>query len=190
MLWQRPRPAVAAGAGQTTPKKPPVPQPLKPKPAAPDAAKLARVLDERNVSFDFVRTPLQDAVAFMRQLLDINVILDPDVDGKVPVTVRVNDMAAGKAMQWLAKVGGAEMKLQDGAVYLAAVPKEKPKVAWQAHPYRYRRPAGRAQIQLGDAATVDIQLYEDDLDPDTRKMLLKLLHDALAKELAKLEKAK
>ena len=145
-------------------------------------------LKEKKVSFDFVQTPLRDVVAFIRQVLDVNVILDPALDGGRTLSLKVTDMPAGKALSWIARVSGGEMKIEEGAVYIAAAPKPKAKVGYQAYPYRYRRTVGRAQIHLGDAATVDLHLYDDDLDPDTRKMLLKLLHRALEKELAKLEK--
>ena len=178
--------SAAAGAGQPVLNKRVIVAPLKVKPVDPEAARLGQALKDKNVSFDFVQTPLRDVVAFTRQLLDINVILDPAVDGGKTLTLKVNDMPAGKALSWIARVSGGEMKIEDGAVYIAAAPKPKAKVGYQAYPYR--RSVGRAQIQLGDAATVDLQLYDDDLDPDTRKMLLKLLHQALERELAKLEK--
>ncbi|MFC1805563.1 hypothetical protein ACFL09_01105 [Planctomycetota bacterium] len=158
---------------------------MKVAPVDPEAAKLKRALGEKKVSFDFVETPLRDTVAFLRQLLDVNVILDPAVDGAKPVTMRVNDMSAGKALQWLAKVSGAEMKIENGAVYIAAAAKAKPRYGVQPQRYPYRRSIGRAQIHLGEATTVDLHLYDDDLDDDTRKMLFKLLHEALVKELAK-----
>ena len=180
--------AAAAVAGQVAVKK----MPAKPMHVADADAKIGEVLKTKKVSFDFVDTPLQDAVAFMRQVLDVNMVLDPAVNGKQALTLRVNDMPAGRALQWMAKVGGGEMKIQDGAVYFAATPKAKARrMAFQGAKARaYHRPVGRAQIKLGDVASIDLQLYDDDLPDETREMLLKLLHKALARELAKLQKAK
>jgi len=155
-------------------------------------AKVTKILMTKKVSFDFVATPLQDAVAFLRQVIGVNMVLDPAVNGKQPLTLKVNDMNAGRALKWMAKVGGGELKVQNGAVYIAPVPKAKVRrMVYKAGQQRvYRRTIGRVDIKLGDVATVQLQLYEDDLPEESREMLLKLLHKALAKELAKLEKAK
>jgi type II secretory pathway component GspD/PulD (secretin) len=161
----------------------------------PADAKIAAALKAKKVSFDFVDTPVRDAVAFMRQLLGVNVVLDPAVDGNRTLTLKVKDMAAGKALGWMAAVAGAEMKIQDGAVYIAATKKKQVgggRVGYQpvARYQQYRRTVGRAEIKLGDLASISLTLYDDDLPEDTRAMLLKLLHKALARELKELEAKK
>jgi len=172
-------------------------KPRKPQAAVQDPAnvKIATALKAKKVSFDFVDTPVRDAVAFMRQLLGVNVVLDPAVDGNRVMTLKVKDMAAGKALGWMAKVAGGEMKIQDGAVYIAA--SRKKQVGGGRVGYRpvgryqqYRRAVGRAEIKLGEIASINLTLYDDDLPEDTRAMLLKLLHKALAKELKQLEAKK
>jgi len=156
------------------------------KPPTAKEAEMAKALEEKKVSFDFVETPLRDAMAFMQQLLNVNVILDPAVETERTVTVRVQDMTAGKACEWLARVAGAKMAIQDGAIYITPAD-DKPA---RLYPYALQRPIGRVQIQLGGAVTVDLQLYESDLDPATRAKLLQLLRRAIDKEAAKKEPAK
>lgn len=46
-------------------------------------------------------------------------------------------------------------------------------------------PLGKAVIPLGNGASVELNLEEEDLDPDTRAVLLKLLRQQLLKELEK-----
>lgn len=169
-------------------------EPARPKPAvtarikAPDpkTAAITETLKAKKISFDFVDTPIKDVGAFLSHILGVNLILDPGIDKGKRVTLRVNDMPAGNAIGWVARISGGEMKIQDGAVYIAAVKGAKPVAPqWRA----YRRPIGKAQMHLGPA-TVEMTLYDDDIEPETRQMLIKLLHQALAKELAKLEPKK
>jgi len=156
------------------------------KPPTAEEAKLAKALEAKKVSFDFVETPLKDAMAFMQQLLNVNVILDPAVDKERTVTVRVQEMTGDKAFEWLARVAGAKMTIQDGAVYISPVDEKPPRV----YPYALQRPIGRVQIHLGGAVSVDLQLYESDLDPVTRAKLLQLLRNAIDKGAAKKEAVK
>lgn len=172
-------PVAALGGQQPQPRKP---LPLKVVDTVdPETAKLKAALGKK-ISFDFVNTPLRDAVAFMQQVLGVNIIVDPQVDPGAQVTVRVKDMSGGTALQWLARVGGADMRVENGAVYLAPQPKHK--VVRRPYAYPGRR-IGRAEIRLGAGTTVEIYLHEDDVDAETRKMLITLLQRALAKEAAK-----
>ena len=78
-------------------------------------AKLAQ-----NVSVDFRETPLPEAVHQLRTLGHINVVLDPKAAGlATPVTFATRGrMPLEAALRWVARVGGLQYCLRDGAVLL------------------------------------------------------------------------
>ena len=162
------------------------------KQAEDDAAttRIKQILKAKKVSFDFAETPFSDALSFIQALLDVNIVVDPRVKTKQALTLTVKDMNVGAALQWLLRLGGAKMEIKDGAIYVAPAAKPDavpPKLQWQ-QARRQRRMIGRAELKLGDLATVQLYLYDDDLPPETREMLLKLLRTSLEAELKALAK--
>jgi len=93
-----------------------------PEKAGPPVAweKLIEEKLNKKISFDFVETPLQDVVAFVSSLSDITIVLDPQaVKGKAPaVTLRVQDMRLGSALQWVCKLAGLTCVPLDGALFV------------------------------------------------------------------------
>ncbi len=183
----------------------------KPKPGGPALAaeakpavepeaekKIKEVLKTKKVTFDFVDVPVADAMEFMRQLVGVNMVLGPDVDRKATLTLKGNDMAAGQALQWMAKMADAKLEVRDGAVAIEHAndgerefaPKPKPEKGFAKLDLEKLRhhggaPLGKAVIPLGNGASVELNLEEEDLDPETRQVLLKLLRQQLLKELEK-----
>jgi len=204
-LWMG-RLAFAEGAGVEKPPKPGVKPAAEAKPAGEQEAdkRIKEILKTKKVTFDFVETPIGDAMNFLQALLDMNLVVGPGLDKGVPLTLRVNDMAVGQALQWMAKLVDAKVDVKDGAVVIQRadeaerefVPKPKPeKGALKHDPDRLRRlgpgataPLAKAVIPLGNGASVELNLEEEDLDPDTRRVLLKLLHEQIAAELEKHDK--
>ncbi|HUT35523.1 MAG TPA: hypothetical protein VNE39_18690 [Planctomycetota bacterium] len=195
-------PAFAEGAGVQKPPKPGVRPAAAAKPAGDNEAdrKIKEVLKTKRVTFDFVETPIGDAMNFIQQLLGVNVVVDPGLDKGRALTLRVNDMPMGQALQWIAKLADAKMEVRDGAVVIQRAgedeqefaPKPKFDKGVPKHELeRLRRlglaPAslGKAVIPLGDGTSVELNLTEDDLPPETRRALLMLLHKQLVKELGK-----
>ncbi|MFP4056606.1 MAG: hypothetical protein ACLF0G_07035 [Candidatus Brocadiia bacterium] len=164
---------------------------------------IQRLLKEKQVSFEFVDTPLRDALKFLRQALNVNLVVAPEVDDDVPLTLRVKNMQAGAALQWMLKIANARMEVKDGAIYVQPgggrgdeEPGEKARAKLAAlraeaearrlkaaKALRYRRPLGKAVLHLGEGITVELNLYEDDLGPETRDMLRELLHLSVAQRL-------
>ena len=166
-------------------------KPGEPKPGAKpgDEAAAANIKEALNkkVSFDFVETPAADALAFIQAILKVNVVVSPDVDRGAPLTLRVNEMAAGNAIQWMAKLVGATMEIKDGAIFIAPTGKEgKPHKAEKA-PAKFAPPQGRlvgkAQLNFGAGGSFELYLYDDDIDADTRHALMQLLHRQIAQQL-------
>lgn len=191
-LWLGP---LAPGAEHTDPKPPK----LVPAEHAVDQEankKIKETLKNRRVSFDFVEVPIADAMDFMRQLVGLNLVLAPDVDRGAALTLKGNDMAVGNALEWMARLADAKVEVKDGAVVIQRGadaergPKPKDAREWLKLEFPKLRkltgaPVGKAVIPLGDGAAVEINLEEEDLDPETRAALLKLFRAQLLKELEK-----
>jgi len=148
----------------------------------PEVAKIKQALEEKKVSFDFVETPVADTLAFLQQLVGVNIVVDPDVDRGRPVTLRVNNMKMSSALHWVAKLVRAKVEFRDGAIYFAPMHEGKgfaPKLHAfpRAHP---GEPIGKAHLRLGEFGTIELDLFEEDFTPELRRMLLMLLHRQLA----------
>ena len=77
---------------------------------------------KRLVSFEFVDTPLEDALKFLDSLTRVNIILDPkavaDGANKTPINLRVQDMELELALKWILKLAELEFDLKNQAVYI------------------------------------------------------------------------
>ena len=89
----------------------------------PPEAWEARVREslERKVSFDFVETPLQDVVTFLSSLAGVSVIVDTEaIKGtRHDVTLRVQDMRLGSALNWICKLVGLKYGLKHEAIFIS-----------------------------------------------------------------------
>lgn len=78
----------------------------------------------RKVSFEFVDTPLSDALEFIRRLSNVAIVVDPkaiaDEREKATINLRVADMDMDKALQWILKLAELEYKIQNQAIYIFA----------------------------------------------------------------------
>ena len=85
------------------------------------AQEIRRRLDKR-VSFEFVQTPLSEAVQFLQNLTKVNMILDPvaikDV-GDAPITLRVSQMKLELALDWILRLAGLQYMLKDNAIFIS-----------------------------------------------------------------------
>jgi RNA polymerase sigma factor (sigma-70 family) len=72
---------------------------------------------QTKVTFEFKETPLTDAIAMMRGITGVNFVLDPKVAKESTlISLRVTDMKAELAMDWIAKLANVEFELKDDAV--------------------------------------------------------------------------
>ncbi|HUT35520.1 MAG TPA: hypothetical protein VNE39_18675 [Planctomycetota bacterium] len=148
------------------------------------------ILRTKKVTFDFVETPLADVMNFMQALLGVNLIVDPGLDRRAAVTLRVNEMPVGQALQWIARMVGARADVRDGAVVIEPArgdgrepgPRGRPDGEPPPGP---RRPFGRATLSLGPGLSIEMELGEDDLRPEARQLLLFLLHRQIVGEAQK-----
>jgi RNA polymerase sigma-70 factor (ECF subfamily) len=115
-------PVALHGQGQEAPA--PVPAS-----AAPTAAKanpasadhLAAMLD-RHVTFDFQETSFVDAMSFIGQITKLPYVIAPDVraSGGATVTLKVSDMRAGDALEWLCKLANVHATTGDSFVFITS----------------------------------------------------------------------
>jgi tetratricopeptide (TPR) repeat protein len=78
----------------------------------------------RRVSFEFVDTPLQEALTFLQTLSKVNIILDPRAAdggaGQIKVTLRVTDMDMETALKWILRLAELEYDLRGQAIYISS----------------------------------------------------------------------
>ena len=76
----------------------------------------------RKVSFEFVDTPLNEALQFLDSLAKVNFILDPRADaegaGKVSISLRVSDMEMEMALKWILRLAELDYELRNQAVFI------------------------------------------------------------------------
>ncbi len=82
---------------------------------------------DKKVSFEFVETPLSEAVSFLQTLTKVSMILDPEATGgrEKPVNLRVSNMTLGPAFRWILRLAGLEYSIGDDAVRIF-MPGERP----------------------------------------------------------------
>jgi len=83
---------------------------------------------EKRISFDFVDTPLDDVLCFLSSLTGTNIVLDRAAlqDGEVPVTLKVNDMRLGAALDWILRLVNLNYVLRDEAVFVSTPERCRP----------------------------------------------------------------
>lgn len=74
----------------------------------------------KTVSFDFVDTPLDDVVAFLAKLTEMNILIHPDVQQKkVKITLKVNDMTISDVLGWLMRMHDLTYKAEtENVIYI------------------------------------------------------------------------
>jgi hypothetical protein len=81
---------------------------------------------ERRVSFEFVDTPLPEAVEFLAKEGKTKVVLPDEVREKVgdpKVTFRATDMTFGRALRWTTRLAGLDYGMTDGEIVIRTRPK-------------------------------------------------------------------
>ncbi|HEY3321752.1 MAG TPA: hypothetical protein VGP72_14875 [Planctomycetota bacterium] len=76
---------------------------------------------QRKVTFEFVDTPLDEAISFLRSMANVTMIIDPKVlaGGAPAINLRVQDMSLDLALEWILKLADLEYALRDSAIYIA-----------------------------------------------------------------------
>jgi general secretion pathway protein D len=82
-----------------------------------------RMLD-RKVTFEFVDTPLQEAIRFLETLTRTTLVLDArafegGAGATSPITLRVSDMPLHLALRWILRLADLDYVLKDEAVFIS-----------------------------------------------------------------------
>ena len=82
---------------------------------------LARMV--RNVSFEFVDTPVGEALAFLQALTHVNIVVDPaplrDRARRRTIGLKVADMELRHALSWILRLSGRSYTLRNRAVFVS-----------------------------------------------------------------------
>ena len=73
----------------------------------------------RKVTFEFVDTPVGEAIQFIQTLTRCTIAADPEADTSKPVTVRINDQQLSNVFREMLKQAGLAYVVRDGAVYVS-----------------------------------------------------------------------
>jgi general secretion pathway protein D len=76
---------------------------------------------EKKVNFEFVQAPLSEAINFLQQVSDVNMIIDPAVKagGEKPITLKMTQASLKLALDWILKLAGLDYELRDNAVFIS-----------------------------------------------------------------------
>jgi hypothetical protein len=142
------------------------PRPLIPKPE-PEPEWIVQIREQmqKRISFDFVDTPLADVVAFLSNLTNTNIVLDPAaVDGDdVPVTLKVSDMKLEAAMEWILRLVNLSYAFHSEAIFIATVDRLQDLPSQRNMQITYRAFDLREQLK-----------------EDSREVLLELIRNSIA----------
>lgn len=93
---------------------------------AEDAKEANKKKMEQKVSFEFVDKPLADAVKFISEKTNVAISIDPEVLKNNPpaINLRVTDMTADLALQWILKLAELDSTLGAKGIVVSK-PKDK-----------------------------------------------------------------
>ena len=77
----------------------------------------------RKVTFEFVDTPLSEAMSFLQTLTKVSMILDPKAtEGREePITLRATNMALGPAFRWMLRLADLDCTYKNGAIFVSTL---------------------------------------------------------------------
>ena len=91
-----------------------------PAPAAGEV-ELLKQLKTRLLTLDFADTPLTDCIAFIRDVTEMNFVIDPHTrDDEMRVNLRVKDLTLKHTLQLLTTMNGLDYQVLHGAVYISS----------------------------------------------------------------------
>jgi len=71
----------------------------------------------KNISVEFVDTPLAEGVAFLKNLAQMPLTVEHETDYR-PVTLRVGDMELRRALIWLVRLGGGKLAVKNDSLVI------------------------------------------------------------------------
>ncbi len=86
---------------------------------APDDNNLNTIL-ERKLSLEFQETPFREAIAFLRQVGSINLVLDPSGARLPACTIKVANLPLKSILKLLTQTLGATFEIHDDFIYITA----------------------------------------------------------------------
>ena len=86
--------------------------------------RMDRQLNKR-LAFEFIDTPLVEAIQFVGELTGVNFIIDPKVRAAKPVlSLNVRDMDAATVIKWITRLTETYAEVKDQAIYITDKPSQ------------------------------------------------------------------
>ncbi|HYF50952.1 MAG TPA: hypothetical protein VEJ63_16170 [Planctomycetota bacterium] len=82
---------------------------------------MLQMMRDKRVSFEFIEKSLEDAVAFIQKETGVPLIIDPRIaagGGNPEINLRVTDMTADLALEWVLKLADLQLSYQDQAMVI------------------------------------------------------------------------
>ncbi|MCY3021318.1 MAG: tetratricopeptide repeat protein, partial [Planctomycetota bacterium] len=145
---------------------------------------------QRKVSFEFVDKPFDEAVASLRTMATVVIIVDPQVpqDKRPKLTLRVTDMSLDLALEWLVKLADLDYTLRDNAVFIGT-----PAAVASAVESRNYRLADLAEAIKKDVKPASWDDMTTSIEENGGKLVVMQrpeMHEAIAKMLEELRARK
>jgi hypothetical protein len=89
--------------------------------AEPQLEQQIREKLQQKISFDFVDTPFEDVMQFLRHLTNVAIIIDPRAIDKLErntVTLKVNEMKLEAALGWICRLVDLDYSIRNGAIFV------------------------------------------------------------------------
>jgi hypothetical protein len=76
----------------------------------------------KRVNFEFVQAPLPEAINFIQQITEVNIILDPAcrLEGQKEITLKADAMPVGEALDKILDLAGLKREYRDGAIFVTS----------------------------------------------------------------------
>jgi len=145
----------------------------------------------KKITFEFVDTPLGEAMEFLQVLMKMEIRVEGAFD--CPITLTVRDMAAADAFWWVARLAGCDAKVAGGAIVMVPSKKLEPNWREELEEKLYRRvnwyyresPLGEGVVGLLCRHGVQVHLDAGALEREKTPVTMKLSNARLGAALGK-----
>lgn len=88
--------------------------------SSPKKQDIKKILSDKRISLFFTETPLSEVLAFIKTIVDVDLIMDLKEGVDPPITVRVKQMTFKTVLDWIAELSKTEWEIKGQAIRFAA----------------------------------------------------------------------
>ena len=119
--------------------------------------RIRKALDQK-VTFEFADVQLNEAVTFIRQIANVNFIVEPALVARnVNITLKAQDMPLRNALDWISRLAEARWEVADHAIFIGTNPPD-PRATPAPGDLNLRVPPRRTPRALDSSAKIRVKL--------------------------------